>query len=72
MSTAGQLDEDDERNRLVIPVIKAVHILKPNYIFIENVPNFFNTSIQVNDKNILIPDYINDELGNEYEIRNKY
>lgn len=68
MSTAGQLDEDDERNRLVIPVIKAVHILKPNYIFIENVPNFFNTSIQVNDKNILIPDYINDELGNEYEI----
>ena len=69
MSTAGQLDEDDERNRLVIPVIKAVHILKPNYIFIENVPNFFNTSIQVNDKNILIPDYINDELGNEYEIR---
>ena len=68
MSTAGQLDENDERNRLVIPVIKAIHILKPNYIFIENVPNFFNTSIQVNDKNILIPDYINDELGNEYEI----
>lgn len=69
MSTAGQLDENDERNRLVIPVIKAIHILKPSYIFIENVPNFFNTSIQVNDKNILIPDYINDELGNEYEIR---
>lgn len=68
MSTAGQLDENDERNRLVIPVIKAIHILKPNYIFIENVPNFFNTSIKVNDKNILIPDYINDELGNEYEI----
>ena len=69
MSTAGQLEEDDERNRLVIPVIKAVHILKPNYIFIENVPNFLNTSIQVNDKNILIPDYISDELGNEYDIR---
>ena len=68
MSTAGQLDEDDERNRLVIPVIKAVHLLQPNYVFIENVPNFLNTSIQVNGNNILIPDYINDELGMEYEI----
>lgn len=68
MSTAGQLDEDDERNRLIIPVIKAVHILQPSYIFIENVPNFLNTSIYVNGKNILIPDYINDELGKEYEI----
>ena len=47
---------------------RQVHILKPNYIFIENVPNFLNTVIQVNGKNILIPDYINDELENEYEI----
>ena len=68
MSTAGQLDEDDERNRLVIPVINAVHLLQPNYVFIENVPNFLNTSIQVNGNNILIPDYISDELGMEYEI----
>lgn len=68
MSTAGQLEEDDERNRLVIPVIKAVHMLHPKYVFIENVPNFLNTSIKVNGNSILIPDYIDAELGNEYII----
>lgn len=68
MSTAGQLDADDERNRLVIPVIEAVHLLKPNYVFIENVPNFFNTTIRIGNVDILIPDYINRELENEYII----
>mgnify|MGYP002673999244 CR=1 FL=1 len=68
MSTAGQLDEDDERNRLIIPVINAVHKIKPDYVFIENVPNFFNTIIKIDDQDILIPDYINNELENEYII----
>ena len=68
MSTAGQQEQDDERNRLIIPVINAVNILKPNYVFIENVPNFLNTTIQINGTNILIPDYINAELGQKYEI----
>ena len=68
MSTAGQLDEDDERNRLIIPVINAVHKIKPDYVFIENVPNFFNTTIKIDDQDILIPDYINNELENEYII----
>ena len=68
MSTAGQQEQDDERNRLIIPVINAVNILKPNYVFIENVPNFLNTTIQINGTNILIPDYINAELGPKYEI----
>ena len=66
MSTAGQQEQDDERNRLIIPVINAVNILKPNYVFIENVPNFLNTTIQINGTNILIPDYINAELGQKF------
>ncbi len=68
MSTAGQLDEDDERNRLIIPVINAVHEINPDYVFIENVPNFFNTTIKIEDQDVLIPDYINNELENEYII----
>ena len=68
MSTAGQQDEEDERNKLIMPVMDAVHILKPNYVFIENVPNFLNTAIEVKGNNILIPKYIENELGNEYEI----
>ena len=51
-----------------MPVMDAVHILKPNYVFIENVPNFLNTAIEVKGNNILIPKYIENELGNEYEI----
>lgn len=68
MSTAGQLEADDERNQLIIPVIKAIHLLKPNYAFIENVPNFLNTSIKVNGSRVLIPEYIENELSNDYEI----
>ncbi len=58
MSTAGQQNEEDERNKLIMPVMDAVRILKPNYVFIENVPKFLNTSIEVNGNNILIPKYI--------------
>ena len=66
MSTAGQQNEEDERNKLIMPVMDAIRILKPNYVFIENVPKFLNTSIEVNGNNILIPKYIEHELGNEY------
>ncbi|MEY8257491.1 DNA cytosine methyltransferase [Erysipelotrichaceae bacterium 66-17] len=71
MSTAGQLEVDDERNSLIIPVVKSVKELMPKYVFIENVPNFFNTKIKIKDKKMLIPNYIESELGNEYLI-NKY
>lgn len=68
MSTAGQQDEDDERNKLICPVIEAVKRLVPRYVFIENVPLFLNTAITVNDRRILIPDLIKEELGAQYEI----
>lgn len=68
MSTAGPKDEDDERNALICPVINMIKRLNPRYVFIENVPMFYNTEILVNDKRIMIPDLINQELGEKYLI----
>ncbi len=71
MSTAGQQKDDDERNELIIPVINAVKRIKPNYVFIENVPMIFNTIILHNDKKLTIPSFIEKTLGEMYNI-NKY
>ena len=68
MSTAGPKDEDDERNALICPVINMIKRLNPRYVFVENVPMFYNTEILVNDKRIMIPDLINQELGEKYLI----
>lgn len=68
MSTAGQQDEDDKRNKLICPVIDAIKRIKPNYVFLENVPMFLNTRIEVNGQRILIPDLLRRELGGNYII----
>ena len=71
MSTAGQQDADDERNRLICPVIECVKRINPKYVFIENVPLFYQTQIIIDGQRILIPDYIRAELGESYCI-NRY
>lgn len=71
MSTAGPQDEDDARNSLILPVIRMVNRLKPCYVFIENVPMFYNTEIVFDDEKIMIPALIDKKLGKEYKI-NKY
>jgi DNA (cytosine-5)-methyltransferase 1 len=68
MSTAGQLDENDERNELIIPVIDAIKLIKPQYVFLENVPMFLSTAINVNGEKVLIPDLLKKELEPEYKI----
>lgn len=71
MSTVGQKVIDDERNRLVCQVIDAIQEIRPKYALIENVPMFFNTKIIVENEEILIPELLEKELGNDYII-NKY
>lgn len=68
MSTAGQQEENDERNKLIIPVIEAVKEIRPQYVFLENVPMFLNTSIEVNGEQVLLPNLLEKELGSEYKI----
>lgn len=68
MSTAGLVNKNDERNKLIIPVIDAIKQLEPKYVFIENVPNFLNTEIELKGKKVLIPSLIKQELEENYFI----
>ncbi len=68
MSTAGQQEDDDERNKLICYVLEVVKKLHPRYVFIENVPLFLSTYIDIDEEKILIPELIKRELGNEYVI----
>ena len=68
MSTAGQQISDDVRNKLICEVVDIVTKLKPRYVFIENVPLFYNTEIKINGKKILIPTYLKDRLSDIYVI----
>ncbi len=68
MSTAGQQNDDDERNLLICHVIDVIKKIKPRYVFIENVPLFYHTEIEINEEKILIPSLIEKELGKNYII----
>lgn len=69
MSTAGQQAENDFRNTLICPTIKAIKAIMPRYVFLENVPMFLNTYISVEGKRVLIPDLLDMELADSYVIR---
>lgn len=57
----------DERNQLIIPTIRIIKALKPEWIIFENVPNMNNTLILDESKELInIIDYIKRELGSEY------
>lgn len=68
MSTAGEQKADDERNLLLLPAVKAIKDLNPEYAMIENVPNFINTSIVYKGSNILLTDIVKNVLGDSYTI----
>lgn len=69
MSTAGKQELDDERNSLICHVIDIIKRVKPKYVFIENVPLFYQTEIQVGEERVLIPNLIDRELGATYHIQ---
>lgn len=71
MSTAGQQDENDERNLLICQVVDIVKKINPKYVFVENVPLFFSTEIEIKGEKVLIPKYLERELGKKYII-NRY
>ena len=68
ISRAGKRYKDDVRNLLILPVISIVRDLSPQYVFIENVPQFVETYISVGDKDVLINDYIDSEVSGKYDI----
>ena len=71
MSTAGEQKKNDFRNNLTVNLVEYIKIIKPKYIFLENVPLFLKTSIMVKNKKILIRDFIKNELSNTYKINSE-
>lgn len=62
MSQAGKMNEDDERNYLIIYTIEFIKKTMPKNIIIENVPQIINFSIIVDGKEVKITNYIKKEL----------
>lgn len=64
---AGLRPKHDERNRLIIPAVKIIKVLQPQWVVFENVSNMINTVIcDENGELVNIIDYIHRELGNTY------
>lgn len=66
ISRAGKQEKHDIRNLLILPVIELVEKLNPKYVFIENVPQFLETEIEVDGRETLITEYIRSKLGEKY------
>lgn len=66
MSLLGKRLKDDKRNELIVDTIEFIKIVNPDFCIIENVPQILKTKINVDGEDILIPDYINKELGKNY------
>lgn len=66
MSIAGHNSPHDERNSLVKYAADAIRDLKPKYVFMENVPQQLDTPIEYHGEEMLIPEYLERRLGEEY------
>lgn len=66
MSIAGHNSPYDERNSLIKYAVDAVIELMPKYVFIENVPMQMVTPIEFEGQEMLIPEYIEKRLGDNY------
>lgn len=71
MSEAGKRNQFDDRNQLIVQTIELINIIKPDYIFIENVPAILKTSIIVNNEVVKIPEYVKRELEVNYTLNSE-
>ncbi len=72
MSTVGKKDKNDIRNTLIKNAIDIIKEVKPDFVFLENVPEQLITKIKYNNKEMLIPDYIKMELGDFYNFNKEF
>ena len=68
MSTAGKQKAFDPRNDLFLYALKVIKIIKPAYIFFENVPSFMTTQIMYKGSAVVIPEVIRQEIGSQYTL----
>lgn len=58
----------DKRNFLIFKIVEYINITRPNYVLIENVPNFFKIKLPVEGKMVDIPQMMHLLYGREYNI----
>lgn len=68
MSKLGSMDPHDVRNQLVYYAVDVIKKVNPKYVLIENVPQALITKISVDGNMMLIPDYLEAELSEKYNI----
>lgn len=66
MSCAGSKNPDDPRNFLIYYAVEMIKRVDPDLVILENVPMQMHTKIDYLGEKVLIPDYVESELGNEY------
>jgi DNA (cytosine-5)-methyltransferase 1 len=71
MSCAGRKDPLDPRNNLIFYAIEAIKLIRPRFVILENVPMQQHTLISCNGKNIVIPEYVLNELGEDYDFNER-
>lgn len=63
----GHREEEDPRNRLIIPTVQIIKKLKPRWVLLENVPRMKDTVIrEESGRMVNIIDYISAQLGPSY------
>lgn len=66
MSRVGKMDEFDARNQLIYYAVDVIKRVKPEYVLIENVTTILKTKISIEGEVMIIPEYLQRELGKEY------
>lgn len=66
MSRVGKMEEFDVRNQLIYYAVDVIKRLKPEFVLIENVTTILKTKISVDGEIMIIPKYLERELGDEY------
>lgn len=67
MSCAGSKNPDDPRNFLIYYAVEMIKKVSPDLVILENVPMQMHTKIEYKNDKVLIPDYVESELGVEYK-----
>jgi len=60
---------NDERNHLIFKVIEYIHLIRPKYVLIENVPRYLQLFLVYKNEFVTIKEILNREFGNDYNIK---
>jgi DNA (cytosine-5)-methyltransferase 1 len=67
---SGRRDQEDSRNRLIIPTMQIARALRPTWLLLENVPAMETTMIRTQGtRSENIVDFVKRQLGKEYSGR---